>query len=78
VCFDWADAVIEVSPDGSDIVSVMDPLDAKPDWTGQLRRTNATRRLLKYDWVYRWERVRNPRGNCSIANPSWPASPMRQ
>jgi hypothetical protein len=56
-CFDWPDAVIEVSPDGSDIVSVIDALDARPDWTRQLRRTNATRCLLKHDWVYRWEHI---------------------
>jgi hypothetical protein len=31
-------------------------MDARPDWTGQLRRTNATRRLLKHDCVYQWER----------------------
>ena len=56
-CFDWPDAVIEVSPDASDIASVIDELDAQPDWTEQLRRTNATRCLLRHDWVYRWEHI---------------------
>ena len=56
-CFDWADAVIEVSPDASDIVSIIDKLDADHHWTERLRKTNATRCLLKHDWVYRWEHI---------------------
>jgi hypothetical protein len=56
-CFDWPNAVIEVQPDGSDIVSIIDELDARPEWTERLRRTNATGCLLKHDWVYRWEHI---------------------
>jgi len=56
-CFDWPDAVVEVSPAASDIASVIDELDAQPDWTERLRQTNATRCLLAHDWVYRWEHI---------------------
>ncbi|MEA2731909.1 MAG: hypothetical protein QOF70_6384 [Acetobacteraceae bacterium] len=56
-CFDWDGAVVEVSPDGSDIVAVIEELDAQYDWTERLRETNATRCLMKHDWVYRWEHI---------------------
>jgi hypothetical protein len=56
-CFDWPNAVIEVSPDGSDIVSIIRELDANPEWTELLRQTNATGCLRKHDWVYRWEHI---------------------
>jgi hypothetical protein len=49
--------VVEVSPDGSDIVAVIEELDAQYDWTERLRETNATRCLMKHDWVYRWEHI---------------------
>jgi Glycosyl transferases group 1 len=56
-CFDWPDAIIEVSPDSSDIAAVIDELDAQPRRTGRIRRTNAVRCLLQHDWVYRWEHI---------------------
>lgn len=56
-CFDWPDAVIEVAPDGSDIVNTIHELDAQPVRLERLRRTNAVRSLLQHDWAYRWEHV---------------------
>jgi hypothetical protein len=56
-CFDWDGAVVEVSPDGSDIVAVIEELDTRHDWTERLRETNATGCLMKHDWVYRWEHI---------------------
>ncbi len=56
-CFDWPDAVIEVSPQSSDIAAVIDELDAQPERTERVRRTNAVRCLLRHDWVYRWEHI---------------------
>ena len=56
-CFDWPDAVIEVSPESGDIAAVIDELDAQPERTERVRRTNAARCLRRHDWVYRWERV---------------------
>jgi hypothetical protein len=56
-CFDWPDVVIEVSPNSGDIAAVIDELDAQPERTERMRRTNATRCLLRHDWVYRWEHI---------------------
>ena len=55
--FDWADAVIEVSPELGDIAAFIDELDAQPQRIARARRTNATRCLLQHDWVYRWEHI---------------------
>src|SRR5262249_37592427 len=56
-CFDWPDAVVEVSPDVSDIASVIDELEGQP-WRGKrIARTNAIRCLLRHDWAYRWEAI---------------------
>jgi len=55
--FDWPDAVIEVSPQSSDIAAVIDELDAQPERTERVRRTNAVRCLLRHDLVYRWEHI---------------------
>jgi len=55
--FDWPGAVIDIAPDGSDVVAVIDELESNPEWTEQLRRTNATRCLLKHDWAHRWESI---------------------
>jgi hypothetical protein len=56
-CFDWPDAVIKISPDGSDVRSVINEFDANPDWTERMRRTNVVKCLLKHDWAYRWEHI---------------------
>ena len=56
-CFDWPDAVIEIAPDGSDIVKTIDELEAQPERLERLRRTNAVRCLLQHDWAYRWEHI---------------------
>lgn len=56
-CFDWPDAVIEVPPEPGDIAAVIDALDAQPDRTERVRRTNAVQCLLRHDWVYRWEHI---------------------
>jgi hypothetical protein len=56
-CFNWPDAVIEVSPDSNDIAALIDELDAQPQRLERLRQTNATRCLMQHDWVYRWEHI---------------------
>jgi hypothetical protein len=54
--------VIEVAPDGSDVVAVMEDLDRSPDRVRQVRRDNLTNCLLKHDWAYRWEHILNTVG----------------
>ena len=56
-CFDWPDAVIEVSPETGDIVAAIEDLEAQPQRLERLRRTSATQCLLRHDWVYRWELI---------------------
>jgi hypothetical protein len=55
--FDWPDAVIEVSPDGNDVIAIMEDLDRDPDRTRRVRHDNVTGCLLKHDWAYRWEHI---------------------
>lgn len=55
--FDWPDAVIEVAPDGSDIVDVLSDLDADSDRLREISRRNAVEALLRHDWVYRWKEI---------------------
>jgi len=56
-CFDWPDAVIEVSPEAADIAAIIDELDAQPQRIERARQTNAVRCLLRHDWAYRWEQI---------------------
>jgi hypothetical protein len=55
--FDWPDAVIEVSPETSNMAAIIEELDAQPRRIERVRQTNAVRCLLQHDWVYRWERI---------------------
>jgi hypothetical protein len=55
--FDWQDAVIDVTPDGSDVVDVLGRLNLDPDRVADIGRHNATEALLRHDWVYRWEKI---------------------
>lgn len=56
-CFDWPDAVIEIAPQGEDIVALIDQLDAQHQRIERARQTNSVRCLLQHDWVYRWEHI---------------------
>jgi len=56
-CFDWPDAVIEVSPQGEDIAALIERLDAQPHRIERARQSNAVGCLLRHDWVYRWEHI---------------------
>jgi Glycosyl transferases group 1 len=55
--FNWPDAVIEISPDGTDVIAVVEELDKNPDRIRRVRRDNVTACLLKHDWAYRWEHI---------------------
>ena len=60
--FDWPNAVIEVSPDGSDVLAVMEDLEDSPDEMARIRHDNIANCLLKHDWAYRWEHILNTVG----------------
>lgn len=55
--FDWPEAVIEIAPDGSDIVAVIRELNRNPERAEQVRKVNATQCLRRHDWAHRWERI---------------------
>ena len=55
--FNWPDAVVEVSRNGSDVAETVTRLAADPDRMEQISRRNAAGALLQHDWVYRWERI---------------------
>jgi hypothetical protein len=55
--FDWPDAVIEVKPDGSDVVERLAALDAQPERLAAISRRNAAEALRRHDWLYRWQQI---------------------
>jgi Glycosyl transferases group 1 len=55
--FGWQNAVIEVQPNGSDIIEVLSWLLAEPDLVAKISRTNAAEAMLRHDWVYRWKQI---------------------
>jgi spore maturation protein CgeB len=55
--FNWENAVIEVKPDGSDVVKQLSRLFADPELTEKIGRRNAGEALLRHDWVYRWKKI---------------------
>ena len=55
--FDWQDVVIEVHPDGSDIISILRELSSNPERTAAIGRRNAREALTRHDWVYRWKEM---------------------
>ena len=55
--FDWQDSVIEIQPDGSDVVAILRSLDGQPERLRQMSQRNAAEALLRHDWVHRWQRI---------------------
>jgi hypothetical protein len=53
-CFDWPDAVIEISPDGSDLAERLSELEADPARQAAIRRNNMLNFLRRHDWAHRW------------------------
>jgi hypothetical protein len=55
--FDWPQAVIEVLPDGSDVLDVIAGLSAEPERIREISRRNVEQALRRHDWVYRWKEI---------------------
>ena len=55
--FNWTDAVIEIQPDGSDVLDVLSRLATEPERLEAMSRRNAAEALLRHDWVYRWKQI---------------------
>lgn len=52
--FPWPDAVIEINPDGSDVLSTIADMDATPQRIRTMSQRNAAHSLRKHDWINRW------------------------
>jgi hypothetical protein len=55
--FPWPDAVIDVHPDGSDVIDVINHLGSDPERLSAISRRNTAETLLRHDWVYRWKEI---------------------
>lgn len=55
--FPWRDAVIEIQPDGSDVIEVLARLSSEPERVSAIGRKNTAHALLYHDWVYRWKEI---------------------
>jgi glycosyl transferase family 1 len=55
--FPWPDAVVELKPDGSDVVDVLADLRRRPHELARLGARNALAALRWYDWAYRWKAI---------------------
>jgi hypothetical protein len=55
--FGWPEAVVPVSPDGSDITAILNELYRDPERTFKISRRNAREALLRHDWAYRWNEI---------------------
>jgi hypothetical protein len=55
--FGWPEAVIQIQPDGSDIMDVLNDLNSDPKRREAISRRNIKEALLRHDWVYRWKEM---------------------
>lgn len=55
--FPWRDAVIEVHPDGSNVLEVLSRLKSEPERAAAIGGQNAEGALLHHDWVYRFKEI---------------------
>ena len=55
--FGWPDAVIEIQPDGSDIMAVLGAVASDRERMAAISTRNAKEALLRHDWLYRWKEM---------------------
>jgi hypothetical protein len=55
--FGWSEAVIQIQPDGSDIMAVLGDIGSDPQRMAAISRRNVKETLLHHDWVYRWNEM---------------------
>lgn len=55
--FGWPDVVMEIRPDGSDVLEVLASLESEPGRVSTISRRNSKEALLRHDWVYRWKKI---------------------
>jgi hypothetical protein len=55
--FPYPDAVVQVRPDGCDVMEVLAELSSDPERISAAAQRNAVGALLRHDWVYRWKEI---------------------
>jgi hypothetical protein len=55
--FGWPDAVIDIKPDGSDVIKVISDMNRQPERIRAISRRNATQALLRHDWIHFWKQI---------------------
>ena len=55
--FGWPEAVLQIEPDGSDIMAVLSDLGSDPEQMAAISKRNTREALLHHDWVYRWDEM---------------------
>ena len=55
--FGWPEAVIQIQPDGSDVMDVLSALSSDAERMVAISTRNAKEALLHHDWVYRWNEM---------------------
>ena len=55
--FDWADAVIPLPEDTTNVGEIITYLDSQPERLNKIRTDNVVNSLLRHDWLYRWEKI---------------------
>lgn len=55
--FPWPNVVMEIRPDGSDVLDVLADLRRTPERTAAAGRRNAAESALRHDWVHRWKKI---------------------
>jgi hypothetical protein len=55
--FGWPQAVIQIQPDGSNVMAVLSELGSDPERMAAISKRNTNEALLRHDWVYRWKEM---------------------
>ncbi len=55
--FGWPDSVIEIRPDGSDVLETLSCLNSDLVRVSEISRRNSAESLLRHDWMYRWKEI---------------------
>ncbi len=55
--FPWSEVVVQIQPNGSDVMEVVSGLNSEPDRVSAISRRNTTEALLRHDWLYRWKEI---------------------
>ena len=55
--FGWPEAMIQIQPDGSDIIAVLNGIGSNPERIAAISRRNTKEIPLHHDWTYRWNEM---------------------